>query len=49
MCLLVAGGLLISIHIAGAETLRMGYFELRPHMYNSEVTGQPKRGRHCLF
>jgi ABC-type amino acid transport substrate-binding protein len=38
--LLVVGIFQISVLTAGAETIRMGYFEIRPHMYKSEVTGR---------
>jgi ABC-type amino acid transport substrate-binding protein len=39
--LLIAGILHIGVHLAAAETIRMGYFEIRPHIYTSETTGLP--------
>ena len=39
--LLIAGILQIDAQIAGAETIRMGYFEVRPHIYTSETSGLP--------
>jgi len=39
--LLIAGIFQIGDQIAEAETIRMGYFEIKPHKYTSETTGLP--------
>ncbi len=39
--LLIAGIFQIGYQTAGAETIRMGYFEIKPHMYTAEDTGLP--------
>ena len=39
--LLIVGMLHVGGRIASAETIRMGYFEISPHMYTSRTTGLP--------
>ena len=39
--LLILGVILLGSQSAAAETIRMGYFEISPHMYTSKTTGLP--------
>lgn len=47
--LLISGMILAGNAATGAETIRMGYFEIRPHMYTSETTGLPAGATVSLF
>ncbi|WP_124330654.1 hypothetical protein [Desulfonema ishimotonii] len=30
------------IQVSAAETIRMGYFDIKPHQYQTEITGRPQ-------